>query len=98
MRKTFTIVILFAVLSLVLTAGITAAQEHVKIKGTVMKIDAASGSVTIKPAEGDETTIVMDQGDMLSKVKVGDKAEATYVQKEGKNAGFKLRKLVEGCQ
>jgi hypothetical protein len=34
---------------------------------------------------------------MLSKVKEDERAEAKYVVKNGVNAGFKLRKLVEGC-
>jgi hypothetical protein len=35
---------------------------------------------------------------MVFRVKEGEKGEAKYVVKDGKNVGSKLRKLIEGCQ
>jgi len=74
------------------------AQEQLTVKGTITKIDTAAKSVTIKTREGVEVTVVMDDPEMLSRVKVDSKAEAKYVVKNGVNAGFKLRKIVEGCE
>lgn len=74
------------------------AQEELKVKGTVTKIDTSAKSVTIKTKDGAEVTVVMDNPDMLSRVKVNDKGEARYVVKNGVNAGVRLRKLVEGCE
>jgi hypothetical protein len=72
-------------------------QEQLTVKGTITKIDTVAKSVTIKTKDNAEVTVVMDNPDMLSKVKEDDKAEVKYVIKNGVNAGFKLRKLVEGC-
>ncbi len=74
------------------------AQEAVKVKGTVTKIDAAAKSVTIQPKEGAAVIVAFEDADMLAKVKEGEKGEAKYEVKDGKNSGIKLRKLTEGCQ
>ena len=74
------------------------AQEEMRVKGTVMKIDQAAKSVTIQPKEGDAVTVVFEDADKLSKVKEGEKGEAKYVVKDGKNAGLKLKKLTAGCE
>ena len=68
------------------------------MKGTVTKIDTAAKSVTIQPKEGDAVTVVMEDADLLDKVKEGEKGQATYIVKDGKNIGSKLKKLSEGCQ
>jgi Cu/Ag efflux protein CusF len=73
------------------------AQEEQKVKGTVTKIDTAAKSVTIQPKEGAAVTVVYDDADLLSKVKEGEKGEAKYVAKDGKNSGVKLRKMTAGC-
>ncbi len=74
------------------------AQEEIKVRGEVTKIDTAARSVTLKSREGAEVTVVLDDPGMLSRVKAGMKAEAKYVVKNGINAAFKIRKLVEGCE
>ena len=74
------------------------ADEPIKVKGTVTKIDAAAKSVTIQPKEGDAITVVMEDADLLSRVKEGEKGQATYTVVAGKNTGTKLKKLSEGCQ
>lgn len=74
------------------------ANEPVKVKGTVTKIDAAAKSVTIQPKEGEAVTVVMEDADLLSKVKESEKGQATYMVVDGKNVGTKLKKLAEGCQ
>jgi Cu/Ag efflux protein CusF len=82
-----------------LAVGITAsAQEEIKVRGTVIKIDATSQSVTIKPLQTPEVTVVINDAKQLSKVKEGETAEVRYVVKNGVNTGVRLRKLVEGCQ
>jgi hypothetical protein len=83
---------------IVFTFGLTAvAQEEIKLRGTVTKIDTAEKSVALKTKDGAVVTIVMDDANMLSRVKEDEKAEATYRVKNGVNAGIRLRKLVEGC-
>lgn len=90
--------IIFLAVAIVLAFSAPAfTQEQLTVKGTITKIDTAAKSVTIKTKDNAEVTVVMDNPDMLSKVKEDDKAEAKYVIKNGVNAGFKLRKLVEGC-
>ncbi|HEX9021343.1 MAG TPA: hypothetical protein VF903_08795 [Nitrospirota bacterium] len=93
-RKIFYLAIVAAVLSL---SAAVFAQEELKIRGEVKKIDTASASVTIQPKEGAPVTVVMANAGMLSRVKEGDKAEVKYVVKDGVNTGVRLRKLVEGC-
>jgi len=95
--KKISIVFFAAVIVLAFSAPVFA-QEQITVKGTVTKIDAAAKSVTIKTKAGAEVTVVMDDPDMLSRVKEDSKAEARYVVRNGVNAGFKLRKLVEGCE
>ncbi|HLE39869.1 MAG TPA: hypothetical protein VI956_00020 [Nitrospirota bacterium] len=87
-------------LAVVIVLGFSApafTQEQLTVKGTVTRIDTAARSVTIKTKDGAEVTVVMDDPDMLYRVKEDDKAEAKYVVRNGVNAGFRLRKLVEGC-
>ncbi len=74
------------------------AEEALKVKGTVAKIDTAAKSVTIQPKEGAAVTVAYDDADLLDKVKEGGKGQATYTVKDGKNVGSKLKKLSEGCQ
>jgi Cu/Ag efflux protein CusF len=95
--KKISIVFLAVVIVLAFSAPLFA-QEELTVKGTVTRIDTAAKSVTIKTKDGAEVTVVMDNPDMLSKVKEDQKAEAKYVTRNGINAGFKLRKLVEGCE
>ena len=91
-------VVLVTVLVALSLSMVAVAQEEQKVKGTVTKIDAATKSVTIQPKEGAAVTVVYDDADLLSKVKEGEKGEAKYVTKDGKNSGIKLRKMTEGCQ
>lgn len=92
------IVLAVTVLVALSLSMVAVAQEEQKVKGTVTKIDTAAKSVTIQPKEGAAVTVVYDDADLLSKVKEGEKGEAKYAVKDGKNAGIKLRKLTEGCQ
>ncbi|HLA05351.1 MAG TPA: hypothetical protein VJZ16_05160, partial [Syntrophales bacterium] len=91
-------VVLVTVLVAFSLSMVAVAQEEQKVKGTVTKIDAATKSVTIQPKEGAAVTVVYDDADLLSKVKEGEKGEAKYVVKDGKNSGVKLRKLTAGCE
>ena len=92
------LVLVVTVLVALSLSMVAVAQEQEKVKGTVTKIDTAIKSVTIKTKDDAEVTVIMENADMLSKVKEGEKGEAKYVAKDGKNAGSKLRKLTEGCQ
>jgi Cu/Ag efflux protein CusF len=95
MKKILAICLAAAVV--VVLAG-TAFAENIKVKGTVTKIDVAAKSVTIQPKEGDAVTVVMEDADLLDKVKEGGKGQVIYAVKDGKNIGSKLKKLAEGCQ
>jgi hypothetical protein len=72
-------------------------EETVKVKGTVIKIDESTKSVTIQPKEGDAVTVAMEDADLLGKVKEGQKGQAIYMVKDGTNVGIKLKKLTAGC-
>ena len=73
------------------------AQELMKVTGLVIKIDTAAVSVTILPQVGDAVTVIMKDPESLSKVKLGEIAEARYRVMDGKNMGRWLRMISEGC-
>jgi hypothetical protein len=83
---------------IVLTGAVVFAGDTIKVKGTVTKIDAASKSVTIQPKQGDAVTVIMEDADLLAKVKEGEKGQATYEVKDGVNVGTKLKKMTAGCE
>ncbi len=95
--KKIIVVCLTVLVALSLSAA-AFADEALKVKGTVAKIDTAARSVTIQPKEGEAVTVVYDDAETLEKVKEGGKGEAKYMVKDGKNVGSKLRKLSDGCQ
>lgn len=97
MKKIFAICLAVVIAAAFSTAAF-AADENLKVKGTVTKIDAAAKSVTIQPKKGDAVTVIMEDADLLSKVKEGEKGQATYVVKEGNNVGSKLKKMTGGCE
>jgi Cu/Ag efflux protein CusF len=93
MRKIASVVI-----ALVIAFGTAVtAQELMKVTGLVMKIDTAAVSVTILPQVGDAVTVIMKDPESLSKVKLGEIAEARYRVMDGKNMGRSLRMISEGC-
>ncbi len=86
------------VIALMVAFGTTAmAQELMKVTGLVIKIDTAAVSVTILPQVGDAVTVIMKDPESLSKLKLGDIAEARYKMMDGKNMGRWLRNISEGC-
>jgi Cu/Ag efflux protein CusF len=86
------------VIALVIAFGTAVtAQELMKVTGLVMKIDTAAVSVTILPQVGDAVTVIMKDPESLSKVKLGEIAEARYRVMDGKNMGRSLRMISEGC-
>lgn len=93
MRKIAAVVIVVALAF----ATATVAQELMKVTGLVMKIDTAALSVTILPQVGDAVTVIMKDPESLSKVKLGEIAEARYRVMDGKNMGRSLRMISEGC-
>jgi hypothetical protein len=71
-------------------------QELMKVTGWVSKIDTGAVSVTILPEGGTAVTVIMGDAESLSKVAEGDKAEARYRVKDGKNMGRWLHKINDG--
>jgi Cu/Ag efflux protein CusF len=71
-------------------------QELMKVTGWVSRIDTGAVSVTILPEGGTAVTVIMGDAESLSKVEEGDKAEARYRVKDGKNMGRWLRKSSDG--
>lgn len=96
MMKKMAAVWLAVSMALVLS-GPVLAEETIKVKGTVARIDFEAKSVTIQPKSGEPVTVFVEDEDLLYKVKEGQKGQAKYVVKDGKNIGRKLRKLTEGC-
>jgi Cu/Ag efflux protein CusF len=72
------------------------AQEAMKVTGWVSKIDTEAVSVRILPEGGTAVTVIMGDAESLSKVAEGDKAEARYRVKDGKNMGRWLHKITDG--
>ncbi len=95
MRR-LSVVALTAILVLML-GTLAMAQDLMKVKGWVSRIDTAAVSVTILPEGGTAVTVIMGDAESLSKVQEGDEAEARYRVKDGKNIGRFLRKVDGGC-
>lgn len=94
MKKILVVMITLAVASAFGTAVM--AQEAMKVTGWVSKIDIEAVSVRILPEGGTAVTVIMSDVESLSKVAEGDKAEARYRVKDGKNMGRWLRKITDG--
>lgn len=95
MRKPAVAVTVAAVMLALVTAVM--AQELMKVRGWVSKIDTAATTITILPEGGKPVTIIMGDPESLSKVDEGDEAEARYRVQDGKNIGRRLQKLGGGC-
>jgi len=93
--KKISIVSLAVVLMFALGTAVMG-QELMKVTGWVSKIDTGTVSVTILPEGGTAVTVIMGDVESLSKIVEGDKAEARYRVKDGKNMGRWLRKISEG--
>jgi hypothetical protein len=94
MRKLGTVVIATVVVLALGTAVM--GQELMKVTGWVSKIDTGAVSVTILPEGGTAVTVIMGDAESLSKVVEGDKAEARYRVKDGKNMGRCIHKISDG--
>ncbi len=95
MRKTAGLITAIAVLVALATALM--AQELMKVRGWVSKIDTAAMSVTILPEGGTPVTVIMGNPESLFKVDEGDEAEARYKVQDGKNIGRYLHRIGGGC-
>ena len=93
--KKISIVSLAVVLMLALGTAVMG-QELMKVTGWVSRIDTGAVSVTILPEGGTAVTVIMGDPESLSKVEEGDKAEARYRVKDGKNMGRWLHKSSDG--
>jgi hypothetical protein len=94
MRKISIAVIAFLLMFALGTAAM--GQELKKVTGWVSIIDTGAVSITILPEGGTAITVIMSNVESLSKVSEGDKAEARYMVKDGKNVGRWLRKINDG--
>ncbi len=95
MRRIAAAVVIAAAMVLAFGTPVTA-QEAMKVTGWVSKIDAEAVSVRILPEGGTPVTVIMGNVESLSKVVEGDKAEARYRVKDGKNMGRWLHKISDG--
>ena len=93
--RQLSVVALIVVLVLMFGSPVTA-QELMKVTGWVSRIDTGAVSVTILPEGGTAVTVIMGDPESLSKVAEGDKAEARYRVKDGKNMGRWLHKSSDG--
>ena len=93
--KKISIVSLAVVLMFALGTAVMG-QELMKVTGWVSRIDTGAVSVTILPEGGTAVTVIMGDAESLSKVEEGDKAEARYRVKDGKNMGRWLHKSSDG--
>jgi len=91
------LVLAVVVLAAVALVAPAFAGEVLRVRGTVTKIDADAKSVTIKQKGGEEVTVFVENAGMLSRVREGEKGEARYVVKDGKNVAERLSKVREGC-
>ena len=96
MRKVVVVVIAL-VMAIALVTPVMA-QELMRVRGTVTKINTETMSVTIEPEGGAKVTVIMGNAESLSRVKVGETVESRYTVTEGKNIGKRLRKVSEGCE
>lgn len=96
MRKV--VVVVIALLMAFMLVAPVMAQELMRVRGTVTKIDTEAMSVTIEPEGGAKVTVIIGNGESLSRVKVGETVESRYTVTEGKNIAKRLRKVSEGCE
>lgn len=75
-----------------------AADRQNKVRGVVTSMARDARLVTIKPPQGDELAVIMDDEAQLLRVREGDEAEVRFVVRDGVNAGRRIRRLVEGCR
>jgi len=95
--KKVVVVVIALVMAIALVTPVMA-QELMRVRGTVTKIDTETMSVTIEPEGGAKVTVIMGNAESLSRVKVGETVESRYTVTEGKNIGKRLRKVSEGCE
>ncbi|HAS54426.1 MAG: hypothetical protein A2X56_06380 [Nitrospirae bacterium GWC2_57_13] len=95
--KILSILLLAAGLTLA-AIGTVPADDLVTVKGTVTSISKDAGTITIKPKSGAEVAIVMEDRDLLGRVRAGEVGEVRYRVKDGVNSGVNLRRLVQGCE
>jgi Cu/Ag efflux protein CusF len=93
--KKMAVMALALVLAVALSTSLMA-QEAMKVTGWVSKIDNEALSVRILPEGGTAVTVIMGDVESLSKIVEGDKAEARYRVKDGKNMGRWLHKSSDG--
>ena len=97
MKKVVVVVVIALVMAIALVTPVMA-QELMRVRGTVTKIDTETMSVTIEPEGGAKVTVIMGNAESLSRIKVGETVESRYTVTEGKNIGKRLRKVSEGCE
>lgn len=95
--KVLSILLLAAALT-VSAVGAVPADDLVKAKGTVTSINKDAASITLKPRTGAAITVVMEDPDLLGRIREGEVGEVRYRVKNGVNSGVKLRRLVQGCE
>lgn len=95
--KVLSILLLAAALT-VAAVGTVPADDLVKAKGTVTSINKDAASITLKPRTGAAITVVMEDPDLLGRIREGEVGEVRYRVKNGVNSGVKLRRLVQGCE
>ncbi len=78
--------------------GAAPADDLIKTKGTVTSINKDAASITLKPKSGAAITVVMEDPDLLGRIREGEVGEVRYRVKNGVNSGVKLRRLVQGCE
>lgn len=96
--KLLSILLLAASLTFAAAGIIPAADDLVKVKGTVTSINKDTASITLKPRTGAAVTVVMQDPELLGRIREGEVGEVRYRVKNGVNSGVKLRRLVQGCE
>jgi predicted RNA-binding protein len=97
MKKMMNVMAMTVLVALSLSM-VAIAEEQLKVKGKVTKIDMETRSVTIKPKSGAEITVMMEDASKLAEVQVDEKREVAYVTVDGKNIGSKIRRFSGGCE
>ncbi|MBF0557868.1 MAG: hypothetical protein HQL08_03705 [Nitrospirae bacterium] len=95
---------LLAVFSIMLFAGITAAEDKILIKGNIKNFNIKERTVTVTTAEGKDMTFVIENDSALKKLgdslEKGDEVKIKYIIHENKNiikGGSDLKGTKAGC-
>jgi hypothetical protein len=88
MRKSFVILVELAVVATFLLTPLTAAADSHKVRGTIVAVDLATSSLTVKTANMQNATCIVDA---QTNITISGKTAALVDLKVGQNAALEVQ-------